>query len=250
MRKLPFAFTLSLLLFSGILLSQITSGVVTMSITEINMQGIEDQEEKEGVSNMLKDMNMVIYFRPGEQVTEMNMMGMVDMKMYFKDGQMIQYMDMMGQKIKVISPIENADMLNKIGAVEEKFKGNYSVSYDKTSSTNILGFQCYKATVKLDLEAMTNGEEIPKQIQKMDMEWYVTEEIKIDNFNIQQMPGLKLKGMPLRLTLDMGSMTMTYEATNIEPKVDDSAFAEPQGDYKEMTAEELEQMGINIGGNH
>jgi len=249
MRRLPFIITLSLLFFTGILFSQLTSGVITMSITDVHMPEMEGQEQMDGVSSMLKDMSMIIYFKPGEQVTKMNMMGMMDMSMYFKDGQMTQYMDMMGQKIKVITPVEE-DMMIKLGVDKAQIEDMYDITYDKSSTVDILGYKCYKAIVKMDMDAMAQGEELPEQIKKLDMEWYITEDIKMENFNMQQMPGLKLAGTPLRMSLDMGMMTMTYEATNIEKTVDDSAFEEPTGDYKEMTNEELKQMGVNFGSNN
>lgn len=249
MRKLILSLTLSLLVFSGILFSQITSGVITMNMTDVHISGTESKDEVAEVRSRLRDMNMVIYFRPGEQVTEMNkMMGTIDIKTYFKDGHMTRYQDNMGQKLKIITPLENVSS-DSLDVNKSNMQRVYDISYDRESSIDIIGYECYKANINMDMDVLTKEEEMPTETKEMNMVWYITEEIQMDNFQLEEMPGLVLQGTPLHLSVNMGNMTMTFEATNIETSVENSAFEEPIGDYKVLTPEELKQIEFNVNGN-
>ena len=57
----------------------------------------------------------------------------------------------------------------------------------------------------------------------------------------------RLDGTPLSMTTDVGVMKMTFEATEVKTKVDPSVFEVPEGDYKEMSMEELQQLGMSPG---
>ena len=69
----------------------------------------------------------------------------------------------------------------------------------------------------------------------------------MDNFSMQQLPGLELSGTPLSMTMDMGLVKMTFEASEVNTDVDPSVFEIPKGDYKEMSLEELQQLGMSPG---
>ncbi len=245
MRKLRLSLTISLLVCTGILFSQITSGAITLNVTGVEMAGNENQDEIAAMRSLLKEMNMTIYFQPGEQVNEMNkMMGTIDVKTYFKDGQMTQFQDNMGQKIKVVTPLET-EITDTLVQDSVEMKGIYDIRYDKESTIDILGYECYKAIIKLNKGTHTHGGDMPEKFQNRDMVWYVTDAIEINNFKLQEMLGLTLKGTPLLFSIDTGRMAMTFEATHVETSVEQSAFEEPAGNYKVVTSEELKQMEIN-----
>jgi hypothetical protein len=94
-------------------------------------------------------------------------------------------------------------------------------------------------------ELFTQDQEIPAEMANMKMTMYVTDEIKMDKFALQQLPGLQLDGTPLEMVMDMGMMKMTYTATEISKDIDMAVFDKPEGDYKEMSLEELQQLGMN-----
>ena len=67
-------------------------------------------------------------------------------------------------------------------------------------------------------------------------------------FSLQNIPGLKLKGTPLSFTVKAGMMKMTYEALSFDANPDPSVFEKPEGEYKEMSMEDLQKMGMGAGG--
>lgn len=227
--------------------AQISSGSITMGVTEFDMPSAEGQEGMDQMKGMMEDMGMTIHFKPGHQVTEVNAMGMINIKMHYVDNVMTQYMDMMGQKIKVVSPMgENA--FAHLGLDAEAMKDMYRVNYDKSATKEILGYNCYKATIKMNLEALSpKAGDIPDEIKNMEMDMYVTNEIDMEQISLQNIPGLQLEGAPLQMDLNMGMMTMTYEATNIDTDPDDSLFEVPEGEYKEMTLEAFQNMTGGFG---
>lgn len=228
--------------------AQLTSGSIKMEITDFGMPGMDDKDGMAGqMESMMKGMSMTINFRPGEQVTEMSMMGMMNMKQHFQEGMMIQYMDVMGQKIMIKTPT-GMDAFKELGLSEEDIKEAYQITYDKSSSKNILGYDCYKATISMDLSKMGQADDLPEGMSNMDMILYISKDIKIDNFSMQQLPGIQLEGAPLSMEMDMGMMKMTYEATEINKSVDPNIFAKPEGDYREMSIEDMKKMGMNPGG--
>ena len=89
--------------------------------------------------------------------------------------------------------------------------------------------------------------EVPSEMANMSVTMYLTEDIKMDNFSLQQLPGLELSGTPLSMTMDLGLAKMTFEASEVNTDVDPSVFEIPEGDYKEMSLEDLQQLGMNPG---
>ncbi len=221
--------------------AQLTTGSITMSLKDIGTDGVGGADQMAG---MMESMTMITHFKPEKQVTEISMMGLINIKQHIKDGVMTQYMDMMGQKIKMEQPV-GTDALNDLGVSEEQMKNAYDVSYDKSNTKNIAGYECYEATVKMDLSKLEG--EMPPEMANISVTLYLTEDIKMDNFSMQQLPGLELSGTPLSMTMDMGLVKMTFEASEVNTDVDPSVFEIPKGDYKEMSLEELQQLGMSPG---
>jgi len=92
-------------------------------------------------------------------------------------------------------------------------------------------------------------EQSKEMFSNMEMTTYLTEEIELPAIHLQQFQGLQLKGAPMYIYMDMGMMKMTMEVTSISKVVDESVFVKPpEGEYKEMSLEELQQMGMGSGG--
>ncbi len=227
--------------------AQVTSGTMKMALSDFEMPGMEGDMGGQ-MEEMMKSMNMTIHFSPEKQVTVIEMMGMMTMEQHYDDDVMTQYMDMMGQKIMIKTPMDAQDLVKQLGVDIGELEKMYNVSYDKSDTKEILGFKCYRADIAMDLSKMAQGQEIPEQMKNMNMTMYITEAIKMKQFNMQNMPGLVLEGTPLTMTMDMGMMKMTYEASSFDENVDPSMFEKPEGDYKEMSMEDLQKMGMGSGG--
>ena len=225
--------------------AQLETGSIKMEVTDFSMPGMEDGVMTQ-MEPMMKSMAMTIHFKPGTQVTEINMMGMMNMSMHYAGDEIIQYMDMMGQKMMIKTPV-GAQGLEALGLSAEEVSKAYQISYDKSATRTISGYECYEATITMDTELFTQDQEIPAEMANMKMTMYVTDEIKMDQFALQQLPGLQLDGTPLEMVMDMGMMKMTYTATEISKDIDMAVFDKPEGDYKEMSLEELQQLGMNPG---
>ena len=107
------------------------------------------------------------------------------------------------------------------------------IVYDKSVKKTILGKECYKAT----LESEANG-------QKLHLELYITEDIEVPNSFVQNLNQMKIAGTPLEWIMDAGVMTMTFQATEISGTLAKDFFTRPEGEYKEMSMEQLQQMGM------
>lgn len=244
MRVIILIFTFFILSQVSSLQAQLTTGSITMSLKDFGMEGIDGAGGADQMAGMMESMTMIMHFKPEKQVTEISMMGLINMKQHIEDGVMTQYMDMMGQKIKMNMPIGDG-ALKDLGLSQEQMKDAYDISYDKSTTKNIAGYDCYQATVNMDLSKLSG--EVTSEMPNMSVTMYLTDDIKMDNFNMQQLPGLELEGTPLSMTMDMGMMKMTFEATEVKTDVDPAVFEIPAGDYKEMSLEDLQQLGMNPG---
>ena len=244
MKTLLFLAIACLKLVTNPLISQITTGSITMSIVDIKTTEIEAADEMMGISELLKNTDMTIYFNPNETVTEVNMIGTMDTKIFFKNDRMTQYIDQMGQKMKMstsASPDSDAEL---------NAKEKYQITYHKNDTKEILGYQCYKTTILTQMKRPSSEDILEDQTIDIELVWYITEEIKMNHFGIYRMPGLIVNGTPLRMDINLGNLTLTYEATSISKKVDRSKFEKPTGDYKEISSEELENMGLPTSGKN
>lgn len=199
--------------FSTQFYAQTKTGAVTYEMT------MPDNEEMAAMgTNTIK-----ISFNEKSSATQMDMMGgMISVKTItldktnIKDTRML--MDMMGKKYEVTGESEgfgNSD----IGSLKDA----ESVTYDKKSTKEILGYKCYKAIVKMSNGTVSN--------------LYVTEAIAV-----QAKPDdkLKLSGFPLEIEVnsERGKVIMLATAFDKEPSV--NCFTVPEG-YKKVTQEELKQ---------
>jgi hypothetical protein len=123
--------------------------------------------------------------------------------------------------------------MDKLKSESAKMMEGDEIKYDKSDRKKILGRDCYKAT----FESETNG-------QKLSIVLYVTEEIKVPNSFVQNLNQMQLAGTPLQWIVDAGMMKMTFEATEISKELAGDFFSKPAGDYKEMSMEQLQQMGM------
>jgi hypothetical protein len=205
----------------------LTEGTITMSVTDVEVTKPEMQQ----MVSAMKGTNQVIQFNKNQQKVTIDMMGgLVKVRTYqdFDKGTSENYMDMMGQKIKM--PSED---MKKTQEQAKELLGDNKVVYDRSDKKTILGKDCYKGTLNIEVEG-----------NAFKIAFYLTDEIKVPQAFIQNMGGIELAGTPLELVMDLGMMKMTYTATEILEKVEKDFFAKPEGDYKEMTAEELQQMGM------
>ena len=205
----------------------LTQGTITMEVTDVKVSN----PEMEQMVAAMKGTNQMIQFDQDHQKVTIDMMsGLVKVRTFqdFDKGTSENYMDMMGQKIKM----QSEDIKESQNQAKELL-GDSKVVYDKSDKKTILGRECHKASLDVTVEGQT-----------LNMVFYVTEEIKVPQAYVQNMGGIELVGTPLQTILDMGMMKMTYTATDISTDVEPDFFNKPEGEYKEMSADELKQMGL------
>jgi hypothetical protein len=193
--------------------AQTKTGAVTYDMT------MPDNEEMAAMgSNTIK-----VSFNEKSTATQMDMMGgMISIKTITldktnaKDTRML--MDMMGQKYEVTGESEgfgNSD----IGSLKDA----ESVTYDKKSTKEILGYPCYKAIVKMSNGTTTN--------------YFITDAISTQGKADDK---IKLSGFPLEIEVnsERGKVIMTATAFDKQPSA--TCFTVPEG-YEKVTQEELKQ---------
>jgi len=231
------------LLISTFSIAQITEGSLKMSFKNFEMNA-GGEEGAAGVGDMMKNMKFSMHFKEGIMVNEISMMGMIDMKQIFKDGKSVQYMDMMGQKIKM--EMDPKDAMKDLGISEEDMNDMYQITYNKDKTKNILGFDCYEAVVVMDMEAFSDDMGAAADVlKKMEITMYITDDIKVDQYSFQQIKNLKIEGLPMHINMDMGMMSMTMEVTDFTKDIDPAVFDAPEGEYKEMSIEDMKSMGMD-----
>ena len=159
--------------------------------------------------------------------------GMVKMQTYqdFQNETYENYMDMMGQKIKMIIGMEE---LKEKRQEMETLSSESKVTYDKSDTKTIIGYKCYKAIVAIPTGDGTD----------FNLEMYVTDKIKVPQISVQDLEYLNLEGTPLELIMDMGMMSLTYTAISFSEDFNMDIFKKPEGDYKVMSMEDLQKMGM------
>jgi GLPGLI family protein len=98
-----------------------------------------------------------------------------------------------------------------------------SVTYDKKATKEILGYNCYKALVK-----MTSG---------VENTFYITEAIAVQSLPTDK---LKLTGFPLEVEVNSPNGKVVLLATAVDKAPTATCFTVPEG-YKKVTQEELQQ---------
>ncbi len=188
-----------------------------------------DGEDASPEMAMLGGSTLDFYFTAEKQKMVMNMMGgMMQIQTIVpigspKDAAIL--MDMLGQKIQLI------------GLSEDDLSGNYNmmnvdgiknVTYDEKDKKEILGYPCYKASVKMDND--------------LNMTYYITEKIQPPTGMKGKAQNVGLKGYPLEMIIDTGQgMKMVFKATEVLKDVPKETFAVPDG-YQKMTMEEFTEM--------
>jgi len=229
MRNLKLLFILLLSVSASSLVAQeeLKEATLTYEITDISS---DDPNVNQQLA-MMKGSTMSIMLMEGQQLTEMSMMNdMIKQKMLMdvETGNMDMYMDAMGQKFKVNVPSQDS---------ENAEEAETNIEYFKDDRKQIAGYDAYKAIISTEQEG-----------KSMKLTTYITEDLKFDGDIIRNMPGTnKLKGMPLEYTVNQPQMSMTFTATKVSKEVDASAFEFDKSGYKEMTQEQLEQMGGGMG---
>lgn len=206
-----------------------SKGTIKFEVTEVKANSPEMQQ----MIGAMKGMTQTIEFDDKRQKMTMNMMsGMMLIKTYTNsDAKTTEtYMDMMGQKIKTVVSSEQIEEAQKEAGVMVKAE---DIVYDKNARKNVLGKDCYKATLEMDNDG-----------QKMKMEMYITEDIKVPSSFIQNLNQVQLKGTPLMWIIDVGMMQMTFVATEMSDELASDFFDKPAGQYQEMSMEQLKQMGM------
>jgi len=212
---------------------EIKEGVISMEITKVDC----DNEQYAGMLQMMKGSQMSVAFDKDNSLMTMNMMGgMMKTRALTKKNskEMVTLIDAMGQK-----------MMNKMAKEEfEKTKGaakdvKMDVTYDKSDTKKILDYTCHKATIKIPL---------PGQEGKfVEMNAYVTKDLKLSESLMQGVEASKLEGTPLEYSISASqqgmSFSMTFTATGIETSIDRAIFELDTEGYKEVTLEQMQSMG-------
>ncbi len=223
---------LAVLLFFAIACSfgqRMNQGTLKFEVTNIKT----DSPEMQQMIASMQGSSQIIEFEGQRQKMTMDMMGGL-MKMTSiwnsASGGTETYMDMMGQKIKTVITAEDMKKIREESAAVMK---EHPIVYDKNVKKTILGKECYKATY----EAETDG-------QKFSMILFITDDIKVPTSFVQNLNQMEISGTPLEWIMDAGMMQMTFSATEISDKVSADFHNNPVGEYKEMTMEQLRQMGM------
>ena len=201
-------------IFSTQFYAQTKTGAVTYELT------MPDNEEMAAMgSNTIK-----ISFNEKSTATQIDMMGgMISMKTITADKSKTKetrmLMDMMGQKYEITGDSVSGFGNTNIGSLKDA----ESVTYDKKSTKEILGYKCYKAVVK-----MTGG---------LISNFYITEAIASQGKADDK---FKLTGFPLEIEVNSEKGKVIMLATAFDKAPSATCFIVPEG-YEKVTQEELKQ---------
>ena len=202
-------------------------GTIKMELTEITATDPQMAMQLE----MMKGSSTEIKFGDGVQATTADMMGgMVKVKTYSnqKEDKYDMLMDMMGKKMWISSTI--SEMAKD--PQQDAIKKSAVITPDKKATKEILGYKCYKISVT------------SPELAEMEVEAYVTEDIKGGQGLIQGFQTVEMPGFPLEFTIKNAMMNITMQATAISDEVDMSKAVPNTTGYKKYTMEEFrKQMG-------
>lgn len=207
----------------------LTKGTIKYELTEAN----SDNPQVQSQLAMMEGSTMTIFVMEDAQLTKMNMMnGMMQQRILMdKDESGVEmYIDMMGQKIKTVMPVTEES--------ESEETNITNIEYFPDDRKEIAGYDAYKAVITNKV-----GE------QEVQMTAYITDKLKLDADIIKNVKGTdKLKGLPLEYTINVPELSMTYTAKEVSKDVDPAEFDFDKTGYKEMSPEEMQQMGGGMGG--
>lgn len=209
--------------------AQMEQGTIMIELTEVG----SDNAQMAAQLEMLKGSELNIHFTKEKSLVSTVMLGGMSVTNKLTDtksGQSQTFMDMMGNKFL----IEDDGKKPTDPEIAEAMKG-MKIEYDKNETKEILGYECYKATI--------TGFE-----QGVKMDLYVTPDLKVNSDMINGLEGVELEGFPLEFTMDVSSMNMTYVAQSISKEVDTSVFEIDEEGYQKMTLEEFTEKMGSMGG--
>lgn len=230
---------LLLTFFSLCLLVNIASaqdeGYIKMEITDV----ASDNAEMAGYLEMMKGTETEYFYTEEKSLVKANMMGgMVEMTTIVTnaDESMVMFMNAMGKKMQIESTKSERDMVEAKAAKETP---EFNIEYDENVTKEILGHECIKAVV-------TFGDEDSEDQMTMDM--FVAPDVKMSAKMIQGLDKVDMKGFPLEYIMDAGVMKLTVTATELNDKVEASAFEFNSKGYQKMTWEEFQESMSAMGG--
>ena len=204
-------------------------GMIKMEIIDVQT----DQAEMQQMVGAMKGSTQEIYFDQEKQHMIMSMMGgMMKTQVFseFAKKGSESYIDMMGQKIKMVISPELAAEQEKMSA---EMMSENPIKYFRNEKKEILGHNCYKGSITTDNEG-----------QPIEMVFWITEDIQLPKSYVQNFNHLKFEGAPLEFSMSMGPLKLVYQAVEISDKLSPNFFKKPEGEYKEMSMEELQKMGM------
>ncbi len=213
---------LFLIFSSNISFSQVTTGSLIYELTEVDS------------SNhwLIQNMEMLIHFTPEEQVTiKKNIENDEVWKEYqYFDGLILTHF-LEWPRIKTRTETD-ISTFEELGFDPDRMALAYNITIDKSDTKEILGFTCYKTTIVIDMNNFEEGAGPPTPLPPGVEPWhiiaYVTEDIELLDFNLQQFRGIKYSGTPLMWTMrGFSTIPHTIRATSFEEKIDYSVFEYP-----------------------
>ncbi|MBK7096284.1 MAG: hypothetical protein IPH57_15020 [Saprospiraceae bacterium] len=212
------------------LAQELTKAYMKYEITDVKAES-EDDPNASMMTNMLKGSITKVYFDGPKSLTKLSMMGgMVNTKIVMdKEGNTEMYMDAMGQKILTKMAKAELDKMKK----EEGGKLEYIHHKDKTKE--IMGYKAHLVTVKDPSGKNEAG----------NMQFWVTNEIKTSAVVSQGIDNADIGGFPLEFSISIpGQFSMKTELKELKKDFDASVFEFDKKGYKEMSMEELKNMGM------
>ncbi|MEZ4911937.1 MAG: hypothetical protein R2774_13880 [Saprospiraceae bacterium] len=221
-----------LLSFTQISFTQkdMSQGSITLEI--IDVQSDDPQMQQYGA--MMKGSKNSMTFNQSYHLSETEMMGGM-MTIVVKVDQEKKMMDMlfsmMGNKYWVESSTETLKTQK-----EKDIAKLTKLTFDKTKTKNILGYECYEMTIE------------NPEMEDMKVTGYITESIKSKANTIRNFEDLELPGFPLGYSINAKGMTLIFEATSISENVDVNKFDLNTTGFTKMTMEEFQSKMGTFGG--
>ena len=185
---------------------------------------------------MLNGSQMNLYFQKDWGRFDMNMMmGLVKVESIMSPKEGLVTMSMMGNNKAIKLDAKQIKDMQAKG--QEKQIAAEDITYHKDQTKTILGYECYKVSIKRE------GLSEPMTV-------YVTDQIRPKQVTQVQQQLSGIKGFPLAYTIVQEGMTLNFEAIEIDTKKQPKELFSTKvpKDYEVMSFEELQQMGGGGGG--
>jgi len=226
---------LLLILLSTPIIAQkaMEAGYIKMEVTEV----FSEDEQKAAGANMFKGSETEYFFDKEHTLVKQNMMGgMVTIRslMNLDTEEIEMYFEMLDQKMFIET--NKAEMnTGKDSLTQNKPIKELNISYNKSDTKNILGYNCYKAKISsLDSPIIES--------------LYISEEINVDSKMIQALSDLEINGFPLELTMNLNGIKLVFTTTEIENQLDKNIFQIDDTGFKQMTFKEFQNTISQMSG--